>query len=166
MRHRNAGYKLGRNPSHRRALLRNLVTSILLMDRIETTITKCKAAQPLVEKMITLGKRGTVHARRQALSYLMTPESVDRLFNVVAVRYGDRNGGYTRITRSRVRQGDAAEMAYIELLGAEQELDAKRQKREAARAKKREEIAKQMEEQNPPEAAEAPEAKAEPKAEA
>jgi large subunit ribosomal protein L17 len=166
MRHRNAGYKLGRNPSHRRALLRNLVTSVLLMDRIETTITKCKAAQPLVEKMITLGKRGTVHARRQALSYLMTPESVDRLFNVVAVRYGDRNGGYTRITRSRVRQGDAAEMAYIELLGAEQELDAKRQKREAARAKKREEIAKQMEEQNPPEAAEAPEAKAEPKAEA
>ena len=111
MRHRNAGYKLGRNPSHRRALLRNLVTSILLMDRIETTITKCKAAQPLVEKMITLGKRGTVHARRQALSYMMTPESVDRLFNVVAVRYGDRNGGYTRITRSRVRQGDAAEMA-------------------------------------------------------
>jgi large subunit ribosomal protein L17 len=163
MRHRNAGYKLGRNPSHRRALLRNLVTSILLMDRIETTITKCKAAQPLVEKMITLGKRGTVHARRQALSYLMTPESVDRLFNVVAVRYGDRNGGYTRITRSRVRQGDAAEMAYIELLGAEHELDEKRQKREAARAKKREEIAKQMEEQTPP--AEAGEAKAEPKAE-
>lgn len=163
MRHRNAGYKLGRNPSHRRALLRNLVTSILLMDRIETTITKCKAAQPLVEKMITLGKRGTVHARRQALSYMMTPESVDRLFNVVAVRYGDRNGGYTRITRSRVRQGDAAEMAYIELLGAEHELDEKRQKREAARAKKREEIAKQMEEQNPP--AEATEAKTEPKAE-
>ena len=155
MRHRNAGYKLGRNTSHRRAVLRNLVTSIILMDRIETTITKCKAAQPLVEKMITLGKRGTVHTRRQALSYLMTPESVDRLFNVVAPRYGDRNGGYTRITRSYVRQGDAAEMAYIELLGAEQELDAKREKREAARAKKREEIAKQMEEQNPPEAGEA-----------
>ena len=111
MRHRNAGYKLGRNPSHRRALLRNLVTSILLMDRVETTITKCKAAQPLVEKMITLGKRGTVHARRQALSYLMTPESVERLFGVIAKGYGDRNGGDTRITRSRVRQGDAAEMA-------------------------------------------------------
>jgi large subunit ribosomal protein L17 len=155
MRHRNAGFKLGRNTSHRRAMLRNLVTSIILMDRVETTITKCKATQPLVEKMITLGKRGTVHARRQALSYLMTPESVDRLFNVVAPRYGDRNGGYTRITRSYVRQGDAAEMAYIELLGAEQELDAKREKREAARTKKREEIAKQMEEQNPPEAGEA-----------
>ena len=89
MRHRNAGYKLGRNTSHRRAVLRNLVTSVILMDRIETTITKCKASQPLVEKMITLGKRGTVHARRQALAYLMTPESVDRLFNVVAPRYGE-----------------------------------------------------------------------------
>ena len=133
MRHRNAGYKLGRNPSHRRALLRNLVTSILLMDRIETTITKCKAAQPLVEKMITLGKRGTVHARRQALSYLMTPESVDRLFNVVAVRYGDRNGGYTRITRLAPRKGDGAEVAMIELVGSELV------KRAADRAKRKEE---------------------------
>ncbi len=155
MRHRNAGFKLGRNTSHRRAMLRNLVTSILLMDRVETTITKCKATQPLVEKMITLGKRGTVHARRQALAYLMTPESVDRLFAKVAPRYSDRNGGYTRITRSTVRKGDAAEMAYIELLGAEHELDEKRVKRDEARAKKREEIAKQMEEQNPGEAPEA-----------
>jgi large subunit ribosomal protein L17 len=159
MRHRNAGFKLGRNPSHRRALLRNLVTSIILMDRIETTLTKCKASQPLVEKMITLGKRGTVHARRQALSYLMTPESVDRLFATVAPRYTDRNGGYTRITRSGARQGDAAEMAYIELLGAEHELDEKRQKREEARAKKREELAKQLEEQK---AGEAPDPNAEP----
>jgi len=147
MRHRNAGYKLGRNTSHRRAVLRNLVTSIVLMDRIETTLTKCKAAQPLVERMITLGKRGNVHARRQALAYLLTPESVDRLFNVVANRYGDRNGGYTRITRKGPRQGDAAEMAYIELLGAEKELDEKRQKRAEVRAKKREELAKQLEEQ-------------------
>ena len=130
-----------------RAVLRSLVTSIVLMDRIETTLTKCKASQPLVDKMISLGKRGTVHARRQALSYLMTPESVDRLFNVIATRYGDRNGGYTRITRSGARKGDAAEMAYIELLGAEQELDEKRQKREEARAKKREEMAKQLEEE-------------------
>ena len=149
MRHRNAGYKLGRNTSHRRAVLRNLVTSIILMDRIETTITKCKASQPLVEKMITLAKRGTVHARRQALAYMMTPESVDRLFGVVGPRYGDRNGGYTRITRSGARKGDAAEMAYIELLGAESELDEKRQKREEARTKKREEMAKQLEEQTP-----------------
>jgi len=159
MRHRNAGYKLGRNTSHRRAVLRNLVTSVILMDRIETTLTKCKASQPLVEKMITLGKRGSVHARRQALAYLMTPESVDRLFATVAPRYSDRNGGYTRITRSGARQGDAAEMGFIELLGAEQELDEKRQKREEARAKKREEMAKQMEEQQ---AGEAPDPNAEP----
>jgi large subunit ribosomal protein L17 len=149
MRHRNAGFKLGRNPSHRRALLRNLVTSILLMDRVETTLTKCKATQPLVEKMITLGKRGTVHARRQALAYMMTPESVDRLFSVVAPRYAARSGGYTRITRTGARKGDAAEMAFIELLGAEHELDEKRQKREEARTKKREELAKQLEERNP-----------------
>jgi large subunit ribosomal protein L17 len=147
MRHRNAGYKLGRNTSHRRAVLRNLVTSVILMDRIETTLTKCKAAQPLVEKMITLGKRGNVHSRRQALAYMMTPESVDRLFGTVAPRYGDRNGGYTRITRKGARQGDAAEMAYIELLGAEKELNEKQQKRAEARAKKREELAKQLEEQ-------------------
>ena len=159
MRHRNAGYKLGRNTSHRRAVLRNLVTSIILMDRIETTLTKCKAAQPLVERMITLGKRGNVHARRQALAYLLTPESVDRLFSVVADRYGDRNGGYTRVTRKGPRQGDAAEMAYIELLGAEKELDEKRQKRAEARAKKREELAKQLEEQQAA-AGESPEAEA------
>lgn len=147
MRHRNAGYKLGRNTSHRRAVLRNLVTSVILMDRIETTLTKCKAAQPLIERMITLGKRGNVHARRQALAYLLTSDSVDRLFNTVAARYGDRNGGYTRITRKGPRQGDAAEMAYIELLGAEKELNEKQQKRAEARAKKREELAKQLEEQ-------------------
>ncbi len=90
MRHRNGGFKLGRNTSHRRALLRNLVTSIILNDRVHTTITKAKASKPLVEKMITLGKNGSVHSRRQALAYMMTPESVDRLFNTVAPRYGSR----------------------------------------------------------------------------
>lgn len=148
MRHRNAGFKLGRNTSHRRAMLRNLVTSIILMDRVETTITKCKATRPLVEKMITLGKRGTVHARRQAAAYLMTPESVDRLFNTVAPRYGARPGGYVRITRTGPRKGDASEMAFIELLGAEQELNEKAQKRSELRVKKREELQRQMEEQN------------------
>jgi large subunit ribosomal protein L17 len=140
-------------------MLRNLVTSIILNDRVETTITKCKATQPLVEKMITLGKRGDVHARRQALAYMMTPESVDRLFSVVAPRYSSRNGGYSRVTRKGVRKGDAAEMAFIELLGAEHELSEKAAKREEARAKKREEIAKQLEEQNP---GEAPDPNAEP----
>ena len=159
MRHRNAGFKLGRNTSHRRAVLRNLVTSVILMDRVETTITKCKATRPLIEKMITLGKRGTVHARRQAAAYLMTPESVDRLFATVAPRYGDRQGGYIRITRTGARKGDAAEMAFIELLGAEQELNEKAQKRAEARTKKREELAKQMEERTP---GEAPDPNAEP----
>jgi large subunit ribosomal protein L17 len=159
MRHRNAGFKLGRNTSHRRAMLRNLVTSIILMDRVETTITKCKATRPLVEKMITLGKRGDVHARRQAAAYLMTPDAVDRLFAVVAPRYGARNGGYLRIVRSGARKGDAAEMAFIELLGAEHELNEKAQKRAEARAKRREELAKQMEEHEP---GEAPDPNAEP----
>ena len=151
MRHRNGGFKLGRNTSHRRALLRNLVTSIIINDRIETTLTKAKASRPLVEKMITLGKNGSVHSRRQALAYLMTPESVDRLFAVVAPRYGARNGGYSRITRTGARKGDAAEMAFIELLGAEHELNEKAQKRADARAKKREELQKQLEEQTPAE---------------
>ena len=149
MRHRNAGFKLGRNPSHRRAVLRNLVTSIIMMDRIQTTITKCKASKPLVEKMITLGKRGDVHARRQAAAYLMTPGAVDRLFGTVAPRYGTRNGGYSRIIRVGPRKGDAAEMAFIELLGAEQELTEKAQKRTEARNRKREELQRQMDEQNP-----------------
>jgi large subunit ribosomal protein L17 len=109
--------------------------------------------------MITLGKRGDVHARRQAAAYLMTPESVDRLFAVVAPRYGARNGGYLRIVRSGARKGDAAEMAFIELLGAEHELNEKAQKRAEARTKKREELAKQMEERNP---GEAPDPNAEP----
>ncbi|GGA77933.1 hypothetical protein GCM10011507_31500 [Edaphobacter acidisoli] len=148
MRHRNGGFKLGRNTSHRRAVLRNLVTSVILTDRIETTITKCKASRPLIEKMITLGKRGTVHARRQAAAYLLTANAVDRLFATVAPRYGDRNGGYLRIVRTGARKGDAAEMAFIELLGAEQELNEKAKKRAEARAKKREELAKQLEEQN------------------
>lgn len=149
MRHRNGGFKLGRNTSHRRAMLRNLVTSIILNDRVETTITKCKASRPIVEKMITLGKRGDVHARRQALSYLMTDESVTRLFAIVAPRYATRPGGYLRIVRTYTRKGDAAEMAVIELLGAEQELNEKATKRAEVRAKKREELEKQMAEQNP-----------------
>ena len=149
MRHRNAGYKLGRNTSHRRALLRNLVTSIVLEDRVETTVAKAKAARPHVEKLITLGKRGDLHARRQALAYLQTREAVTRLFDTVAPRYGDRQGGYLRIIRSGFQRGDGAEKAFIELLGAEQLLDEKRQKRADARAKRREEMQKQLEEQQP-----------------
>ena len=147
MRHRNAGFKLGRNTSHRRALLRNLVTSVLVEDRVETTLTKAKAVRPLVEKMITLGKKGDLHSRRQALSYMMTAKSVDRLFDTVAPRYKDRQGGYLRIVRTGFRKGDGGEKAFIELLGAEKQLDAKRQKRDDVKAKKRAELEKQLEEQ-------------------
>src|SRR5271166_3387539 len=150
MRHRNAGTKLGRNTSHRRALLRNLVTSVIIEDRVETTVAKAKAVRPLVEKMITLGKKGDLHSRRQALSFLMTDASVERLFETVAPRYGDRAGGYLRIVRTGFQKGDGVEKAFIELLGSEHELDEKRQKRAEARAKRREEIDKAMAEQQPP----------------
>jgi large subunit ribosomal protein L17 len=146
MRHRNAGFKLGRNTSHRRALLRNLTTSVIIEDRVETTVTKAKAVRPLVEKMITLGKNGDLASRRQALSFLMTSQSVDRLFETVAPRYKDRQGGYLRIVRTGFQKGDGAEKAFIELLGAEKQLDVKRQKREEIKAKKRADLEKQMEE--------------------
>lgn len=146
MRHRNAGFKLGRNTSHRRALLRSLVTSVLERDRVETTVAKAKAVRPHVEKMITLGKKGDVHSRRQALAFLTSDIVVTRLFDVVAPRYGDRQGGYLRIVRTGFQQGDGAEKAFIELLGAEKELEAKRQKRADIKAKKRAELEKQLEE--------------------
>ena len=145
MRHRVAGWKLGRNTSHRRALLRTLVTSLILDERIETTVPKAKAMRPLVEKRITLGKRGDVPARRQAASFLMTRAAVDKLFDI-ASRFGDREGGFTRIIRTSFRRGDGGEKAFIELLGSEKVLAAKREKRAESRAKKAEETRKAMEE--------------------
>ncbi|HTX76659.1 MAG TPA: 50S ribosomal protein L17 [Terracidiphilus sp.] len=145
MRHRNAGFKLGRNTSHRRALLRNLVTSVIERDRVETTVAKAKAVRPHVEKMITLGKKGDLHARRQAFAFLQTDEAVTRLFETVAPRYGDRNGGYLRIVRTGFQRGDGAEKAFIELLGAEKELEAKRQKRDAVKAEKRKKLEEELE---------------------
>jgi len=145
MRHKVAGYKLGRTTSHRRAMLRNMVTSIIMEERIETTVIKAKAVRPSVEKMITLGKKGNLAARRQAASYLMTNEAVTKLFDTVAPRFGDRNGGYTRIVRTAWRKGDGAEKAFIELLGSEQVIDEKRQKRAEIRAKRAEENRKAME---------------------
>jgi large subunit ribosomal protein L17 len=147
MRHRNAGFKLGRNTSHRNALLRNLTTSVIEEDRVETTVAKAKAVRPHVEKMITLGKKGDLHSRRQAHAFLRTDDSVKRLFDVVAPRYGDRQGGYLRIVRTGFQQGDGAEKAFIELLGAEKQLEVKRQKREDLKAKKRKELEDQLEAQ-------------------
>ena len=119
MRHRNAGWKLGRKTDHRNALLRNLVTSLLEKERIITTVPKAKAIRPLAEKMITLGKAETLHARRQAASYLKSPDSVKKLFETIAVRFGSRGGGYVRITHMGFRKGDGADLAMVELIGSE-----------------------------------------------
>ena len=146
MRHKVAGWKLGRNTSHRRSLLRNLVTSLILEERIETTVPKAKAMRPNVEKMITLGKRGDLSARRQAAAYLMTSAAVDKLFDTIGPRFGDRQGGYLRIIRSGWQKGDGADKAFIELLGSEKVLDEKRQKRSEARSKRAAETKKAMEE--------------------
>jgi large subunit ribosomal protein L17 len=148
MRHRNAGFKLGRNTSHRRALLRSLVTSVLVEDRVETTVAKAKAVRPHVEKMITLGKKGDLHSRRQALSFLQTDTAVTRLFETVAPRYGDRQGGYLRIVRTGFRKGDGGEKAFIELLGAEQQLEAKAKKREEIKSEKRKKLEAELEAAN------------------
>jgi large subunit ribosomal protein L17 len=146
MRHKVAGWKLGRTTSHRRSLLRNLVTSLILEERVETTVPKAKAMRPQVEKMITLGKRGDLAARRQALAYLMTGAAVDKLFDTIGPRFGDRNGGYLRIVRTGWQKGDGADKAFIELLGSEKVLDEKRQKRAETRAKRTAEAKKSMEE--------------------
>jgi len=156
MRHRVAGWKLGRNTSHRRALLRNLVTSLIVEERIQTTATKAKAMRPHVEKMITLGKKGDLASRRLAAGYLMTRDAVDKLFNTVAPRMGERNGGYLRIVRSGWQKGDGAEKVFIELMGSEQVIDEKRQKRAEARAKRAEEARKALEEAQAQPGAEAP----------
>jgi len=145
MRHLKAGWKLGRNTSHRRALLRNLVTSLILEERIETTVAKAKAMRPHVERMITLGKRRDLAARRLAGGFLMTREAVDKLFEV-SPRFGDREGGYTRIVRGGWQKGDGAEKAFIELLGSEKLQEEKRQKRAELRAKRASEARKAMEE--------------------
>jgi large subunit ribosomal protein L17 len=146
MRHRIATWKLGRNTSHRRSLLRNLVTSLILEERIETTVPKAKAMRPHVEKMITLGKRGDLSARRQAASYLMTRAAVSKLFDI-APRFGDREGGYLRIVKTGWRKGDGGEKAFIELLGSEKLQQQKKDKRVEARTKRAEETRKALEEQ-------------------
>src|SRR6266446_5411731 len=94
MRHRNYGSKLGRQPAHRRATLRNLVTNVIERERITTTLRRAKAARPLVERIITLGKRDSLHTRRQAAAFLMTPEATKKLFQDIAPRFADRPGGY------------------------------------------------------------------------
>ena len=119
MRHAKSGKKLGRDSAHRKALYSNLAGALIEHGRIETTAAKAKAVKPFAEKMITLGKRGNLHARRQALSALRSNDVVHRLFADVAPRFSERPGGYTRIVRIGPRQGDAAEMVYLELVDFE-----------------------------------------------
>ena len=114
MRHRKAGRHLGRDSAHRKALYRNLVTDLLRYERITTTDAKAREIRPIAEKMITLGRRGDLHARRQALSYIYDRYVVDRVFSDIAPRMADRPGGYLRITRLEPRKGDGAKMAIIE----------------------------------------------------
>jgi large subunit ribosomal protein L17 len=121
-------------------LLRNLVTSVIEQERVITTVPKAKAARPLVEKMITLAKRDTLHTRRQAASFLVTPGSVKKLFDTLGARFGQRPGGYCRIVRLGPRKGDGAEQVMLELVGSELV------KRAAERAKRREEKMKALRE--------------------
>lgn len=133
MRHRKGGYKLQRGPAARRALLRGLTTSVILHGRIETTVTRAKAARRQVERVITLAKRDTLHARRQAAAYLLEPGAVQKLFDSIGPRFADRAGGYARIVRLGRRKGDGAETAILELLGTPlaRRAEAKKKRREA-----------------------------------
>ena len=116
MRHGRGGFKLGRNPASRKALLRNLAGSLIEKNRIRTTVVKAKAVKPVVEKMVTMGKSGTLASKRRALAFLYKRKTVHVLFDEVAPRFMDRQGGYTRIIRDGFRKGDGAEMAYLEFV--------------------------------------------------
>ncbi len=108
--------KFGRSSNQRRAMLRNMVTSLILAERIETTEAKAKTVRRIADKMITLGKRGDLHAQRQALSYMLDEDAVYKLFHDIAPKYEDRQGGYTRVLKKGPRRGDAAPMAILELV--------------------------------------------------
>ena len=116
MRHQRAGRKLGRDAAHRKALYANLTASLIEHGRIKTTVAKAKEVRPVAEEMITLGRRGDVPARRQALKFLRSQDVVHKLFSDVGPRFADRPGGYSRIVKLGPRQGDAAEMAYLEFV--------------------------------------------------
>ncbi len=131
MRHLNSGFKLGKQPAHRRAVLRNLVTNLIEKERIETTLLRAKAARPLAERMITLGKRDSLHSRRQAAAFLMTTGATKKLFADLAPRFADRPGGYTRIIRTGWRSGDGAELAILEFIGSELKKKEKRPRKSA-----------------------------------
>ncbi len=116
MRHRKAGKRLGRTTSHKEAMVRNMVTSVFEHERIVTTTPKAKEVRKVVDKMITLAKRGDLHAKRQAMSFIRSRDVVAKLFDEISGQFADRNGGYTRIIQTGQRRGDAAPMAILELV--------------------------------------------------
>ena len=116
MRHGNSGRKLNKTSSHRRAMFGNMVASLIKHEQITTTLPKAKELKPLMDKLITLGKRGDLHARRQALAFIPEKSAVDKLFSALNQRYAGRSGGYTRVLKAGFRYGDAAPMAVVELV--------------------------------------------------
>jgi len=138
MKHNVSGYKLKRDVGARNSLLKGLVTSVIEHERVITTVPKAKAVKPLVDRMITLAKRDSLHTRRQAAAFLETPAAVKKLFDKLGTRFGQRQGGYTRVVKLGWRRGDGAEQAMIELVGSELV------KRAAERAKRKEERLKAM----------------------
>jgi large subunit ribosomal protein L17 len=123
MRHQNSGRKLNRTASHRKAMFANMAASLILHEQIITTLPKAKEIRPIVEKLVTLGKRGDLHARRQAISQIRDVAVVSKLFDAIATRYANRNGGYLRIMKAGYRHGDNAPLAVIEFV--ERDVDAK-----------------------------------------
>jgi large subunit ribosomal protein L17 len=134
MRHGKAGSKLGRTTSHRKAMLRNMVTSFLKYEQVKTTDVKAKELKKVAEKMITLGKRGDLHARRQALAFVRDPAIVGKLFSELSERYRSRAGGYTRIVKMGYRTGDNAPLSVIEFVGAVQQRQKPKKKAKASPA--------------------------------
>jgi large subunit ribosomal protein L17 len=152
MRHQKKTIKLGRTAEHRKALLANQVCSLIAHQRIKTTLAKAKAVRPLAEKMVTFGKNGSLHARRMALSMLRQKDAVKKLFDEIAPRSADRNGGYTRIVKLGQRKSDSASMAFIEWVDAAQVIEEKEPKEKPA--KKQKEAAPPPKEAAPPKAEE------------
>ncbi|MBW1858709.1 MAG: 50S ribosomal protein L17, partial [Deltaproteobacteria bacterium] len=169
MRHQKAGRKLNRTASHRNAMFRNMVTSLFQHGRIQTTDAKAKELRRWADQMVTLAKRGDLHARRQALAVIRDKAVVHKLFEEAAKRFGDRAGGYTYIVKLGKRRGDAAPISLVELVTAEEKKEKKKKKPKAAKKavdkakKKAEAKAKEKEEPGVTEAAEKAEDKAEPK---
>ena len=136
MRHQKKTIKLGRTAEHRKALLANQVCSLIAHQRVKTTLAKAKAVRPLAEKMVTFGKNGSLHARRMALSMLRQKDAVKKLFDEIAPRSADRNGGYTRIVKLGQRKSDSASMAFIEWVDAAQAIEEKEPKEKPAKKQK------------------------------